>query len=475
MNLSIRYVSQGQTLKQWKISPKQKWVVMGHSKKADIYFPSAPEPVLLGFEYDKGSWKLLNLTGYLGNDWAEKPIVSAETLSFKHGYLELSVHSRASWVESSLAMTQVEPAKPEHLRVLVARISQGKVLNTECYSLENFKKSFPVAQKAESYWQTLVGEANEKILYKLSTLDPTYKAWLKEPKSQESSWKLVQGSFWIALLLGMFFYWALPEEKNSKEMALSQTPPPYERSSMTEIRLGKPQASSLTQAESASVESMAKPAASMAKAAGTSHVTSKSSRLSRLIGRLGSSSNLDKVVRLESSQEIGSVQVGGNLKSLGGLQGVEGNSGNQGGSKTIGQIQGALGQGAGRGVSSVLASAHGQGGQSAVRSLEKEAQVDGGGLDPEEIAAVIKKHLGEILYCYERQLSIQPNLYGKVAVKFIIGPRGTVESNRVVQSTLSSASVENCIQSKLSRWQFPQPRGVNQVVVTYPFLFKNAE
>ena len=61
-------------------------------------------------------------------------------------------------------------------------------------------------------------------------------------------------------------------------------------------------------------------------------------------------------------------------------------------------------------------------GNASVGVLDEETEVEGG-LDKEVIARYIKSQLGQIRYCYERQLSANPELYGKVLVKFTIGGR----------------------------------------------------
>lgn len=114
----------------------------------------------------------------------------------------------------------------------------------------------------------------------------------------------------------------------------------------------------------------------------------------------------------------------------------------------------------------------GKTGSGGVGLLEEESEITGG-LDREVIAQYIKSQLGQILYCYERQLSANPELYGKVAVKFTIVGTGHVESQAINQTTLKSLSVEGCILSKIAKWKFPEPKGGTKVVVTYPFLFKS--
>lgn len=102
---------------------------------------------------------------------------------------------------------------------------------------------------------------------------------------------------------------------------------------------------------------------------------------------------------------------------------------------------------------------------------EEEAIVDGG-LDREVIASIIKESLGQVRYCYERQLSADPGLMGKVQIKFTIGATGNVVSQQIGISTLNNAMVEGCILRRVARWKFPTPKGGTSVLVTYPFLFK---
>lgn len=162
------------------------------------------------------------------------------------------------------------------------------------------------------------------------------------------------------------------------------------------------------------------------------------------------------------------------LASIGSLKGVAtGNVGNGGDTYKVGGV-GTFGKGGGNGRSLVgvggLASAGA--GAGTVGILDEETEIDGG-LDKEVIARIIGNYLGEIRYCYERQLSAEPDLYGKVQVKFTIDSEGNVNQHRIGATTLSSAMVEGCILRRLARWKFPKPRGGTHVLVTYPFMFKS--
>jgi TonB family protein len=130
------------------------------------------------------------------------------------------------------------------------------------------------------------------------------------------------------------------------------------------------------------------------------------------------------------------------------------------------------GRGGGKGSGSFGSLSGGNTGNAGVGLIEDESEVVGG-LDRDIIAQYIKTQLGQILYCYERQLSAHPELEGKVAVRFTIGPSGKVETQKIGDTTLRNATVEGCILSRVAQWKFPTPQGGTSVNVTYPFLFKS--
>ncbi len=72
--------------------------------------------------------------------------------------------------------------------------------------------------------------------------------------------------------------------------------------------------------------------------------------------------------------------------------------------------------------------------------------------DRDAVAAIVAKHTSAIQFCYQRELKRSPNLKGKVVVRFVITPQGTVESVAVLASTLGNPAVENCIAERIKRW-----------------------
>ena len=97
-----------------------------------------------------------------------------------------------------------------------------------------------------------------------------------------------------------------------------------------------------------------------------------------------------------------------------------------------------------------------------------------GSLDKEIIRRVIKQHLAQIRYCYEKELIRSPGLFGKVATQFVISAAGTVQKASVTSATLKNAEVHRCMTAKIRTWRFPKPKGGGIVIVNYPFILKTA-
>lgn len=105
-----------------------------------------------------------------------------------------------------------------------------------------------------------------------------------------------------------------------------------------------------------------------------------------------------------------------------------------------------------------------------IRIPDKEEIVVQDGLDPDVIAARIRKYLPQIQHCYEQQLVQKPNLKGKVTAAFTIIGNGSIGAHSIPTSSLNDKATEKCILSKIKNWKFPKPRGGGKVSVRYPFL-----
>lgn len=162
--------------------------------------------------------------------------------------------------------------------------------------------------------------------------------------------------------------------------------------------------------------------------------------------------------------------------AMGDAQGVGGlgsrGTGTGGGGTALG-IGGLGTQGTGRGAGGSGGIDLGGRGKSITKVIPGKTTVVGG-LDKDVIAKVIRRHQGEIKYCYESELNKDPSLAGKVAVAFTIDPTGAVSDATVSESTLGNAKAEQCMLSRIRRWKFPEPKGGGVVAVTYPWLFSPA-
>ena len=169
--------------------------------------------------------------------------------------------------------------------------------------------------------------------------------------------------------------------------------------------------------------------------------------------------------------------------SLGGTRGGAGlgDAYGVGGMGTRGTGAGGGGNALGIGGLGTHGSGHGRGGYGEIdlggRGKDDTVFVPGhttvvGGLSREVINRVIQKHMNEIKYCYEKELSKDPGLYGKITVLFMIEGTGRVGEALVQQTTMGSEPVESCIINHVRRWMFPSPQGGGTVQVTYPYVFK---
>jgi len=94
-----------------------------------------------------------------------------------------------------------------------------------------------------------------------------------------------------------------------------------------------------------------------------------------------------------------------------------------------------------------------------------------GALDRSVTDAVVKRRMNQIRYCYQREITSDPNIAGKVVVKFVVAGDGTVSSASIESSTMGNTAVESCVTSRFLRMMFPEPKGGGIVVVSYAFLF----
>jgi len=167
--------------------------------------------------------------------------------------------------------------------------------------------------------------------------------------------------------------------------------------------------------------------------------------------------------------EIGDAFGAGGL----GLSGIGEGGGGRGEGIGLGSI-GTLGHGAGTGTGQGFGSGHGRlGGSHKTRApkVRMGQTTVSGRLPPEVIQRIVRQNYGRFRMCYEQGLSRNPNLEGRVQVRFVIGRDGSVSNVQNGGSDLPDSGVVSCVISAYYGLSFPQPEG-GIVTVVYPIMFQ---
>jgi TonB family protein len=106
--------------------------------------------------------------------------------------------------------------------------------------------------------------------------------------------------------------------------------------------------------------------------------------------------------------------------------------------------------------------------------VKSEAPAVDGELDPSLVSKEVRTRIGAIKACYERALKRNPNLSGKVKVRWTITAAGTVSAVEIEEDSMGDSEVSSCIKGLVSRWRFPAPSG-GSVDVVYPFVFQASQ
>jgi len=72
--------------------------------------------------------------------------------------------------------------------------------------------------------------------------------------------------------------------------------------------------------------------------------------------------------------------------------------------------------------------------------------------DSDKVSEVINRHNSSIQYCYRRELKQNPDLKGKLVIRFTVTPAGTVKDVKLISSTLNNPRIERCVIMRIKRW-----------------------
>jgi len=95
-----------------------------------------------------------------------------------------------------------------------------------------------------------------------------------------------------------------------------------------------------------------------------------------------------------------------------------------------------------------------------------------GVLPAEVIQRVVRQNFGRFRLCYENGLRNNPNLAGRVAVRFVIGRDGAASGAGNGGSDMPDAGVVSCVVRSFNGLSFPAPEA-GIVTVTYPIAFSS--
>lgn len=466
--LLVRQTLQNGAARTWKLRPGEKAHTFGASRMAQL---TSLDPASRGiqgvFEHRDGQWFWLSMDSSKMETPAETKLQSSTKIRLASSELSFQVAEKDS---SILNRLEKETGKevgngttPFELEIV--RFGD-RVLSTHVLKAGAKPSDKATAAKQLSGDKVTVLRRPIHLHSQKELMRPKSQLWADKDSRQGALIIGVAGL--LCALLGIF------GPKRATDLAIAAAPPPATKVMVMTI----PKKISKGSAVQKKIEEIAKQPAMNAgsndsapagKVAGLlKSVTG--GRISQLLGKVSAQAARSREVVISNGVKAGEGPSGRALAALGKVEkgGQDWSSAAGGTGVTVS----TAGRGGGKNASGMAGLKAGKTGQGGVGLIEDESEISGG-LDREVIAQVIRTQLGQILYCYERQLSASPDLFGKVAVKFTINGTGKVESQAIGDTTLKNATVEGCILNKVASWKFPTPNGGTKVMVTYPFLFKS--
>ena len=97
----------------------------------------------------------------------------------------------------------------------------------------------------------------------------------------------------------------------------------------------------------------------------------------------------------------------------------------------------------------------------------EEAKVDSSDIDQGKLGAFVRARMGLIKACYENALKRNPNLKGKISIRFTILETGGLAEISAAVNSLGSPEVAGCIVNTMRSWR-TQFRPSGPVTVANP-------
>lgn len=469
--------------KSWRVTPQESPSVFGSSRVAQIISQDPTSTPFEGvFEFNDDQWLFFDLHKERMEDSLTCSLQGEKILKFKDSELKvICIEKKISLseimdksVESDENSRPAQGKKPYQLFIVRhnAKVIDTKVISlkakfqSEC--IENCPKMLPI-QSTQWQRQTFgLYEISQRTIYVANNKDLTaFSVANFTGDDGRKQFQFVIGASLALAALAWFSpkptvdYNKIERPRSAQRMIFrNEVRKKHEAKAVAPAPVRQPSAIPPTQNDNRTT------------GVKVSHILKniQTGRLSNLISKVSEQAARSKNLIISGGKSANTPNTGPALSALGPVDksAHDWSSDAKGAGLTV-NTQGKAG---GKNTSNLGALKGGKVGSGGVGLIEDESEVVGG-LDRDIIAQYIKTQLGQILYCYERQLSAQPDLFGKVAIRFEIGSAGEVVSQKIGDTTLKNATVEGCILNRVAAWKFPAPQGGTKVLVTYPFLFKS--
>ncbi|WII72042.1 AgmX/PglI C-terminal domain-containing protein [Bdellovibrio sp. 22V] len=486
LTLIVRQSLKNGTAKTWKLRSNNTTHTFGSSRLADVISIAPGTKGIQGlFEYRDDRWWYVNMDLNSSANGGISPALCLD--SEKSVELEDCVlHFSPIEKETDLYLRLEKAGKEQrdsHKKFQLYIVKQaGKVVETKVLPLnKKFKPSMAVTPltiactPSEEWQRQTVGdlEISQRTvsIENAAALARLTASQLVDEDSKKGLF-IVLGAAFFLVTVGIF-------APKSQDLEVAAAPPKVAQKIIVKTELKpkrkkaespKPQQVVVKEAAPAAGPKVEMPTNGSQSRVSKMMKSLAGGRISQLIGKVSAQAAKSGNVVFANGVKAGSGASGRALAAVGGMERSGRDWGSEGTGKGV--VISTAGKGGGNSAAGMGGLAAGGTGNAGVGLIEEEGEITGG-LDREVIAQYIKSKLGQILYCYERQLSANPDLFGKVAVRFTIGPSGSVEQQLIGDTTLKNATVEGCILNRVAAWKFPSPQGGTRVLVTYPFLFKS--
>jgi hypothetical protein len=477
--LQIKQTLKNGQSKTWKIHSKQKLVTLGTSRKAHLSSIDMDHSVYqAAFEYKNKKWSLLQFDTQVKN--AQIELTDQFEIQLINSIFKFNIIEKQEFVSAQLNQFQSVGSLEKRI-VLVQRGS--KIIKTELlnahqpyyYNFSGEKQKINFQSTAQ--WDTQ--EIND-LQFKSKLIhveDLTSMAHLNRDQVVDKDGRRLVlttlGAMVLLLAVGLFskkpaeIATVLPAQLSAQNIVFKTEPKqPKQKRSQGQKTEKKSVVATKTQDQNQPQQAAA-PSANKVSALLKGAV---GARISQLMGKVSATdARTANIIATSQGTKADAGPSGRALSAVGNV----GASGRNWDGESVGASTGVSTNGiaGGRGVAALSAGlSAGKTGKGGIGLIEDESEVEGG-LDREIIAQYIKSQLGKLLSCYDRQLAVNKDLGGKVAVKFIISGTGQVVQQNVTETEMKNLPTESCMLSHISKWKFPEPKGGTKVVVTYPFLF----